>query len=80
MPLCRHSVGTYQETSSHATHQEKLVQSHLSSLSHCGLIRGLKEWNWGAQTDLHLMGNDLSNLPSQSVYARKGHKYPANNT
>ena len=38
MPLCRHSVGTYQETSSHATRQETLGHSRLCSLSHCGLI------------------------------------------
>ena len=36
MPLCRHSVGTYLETSTHATHQGTLGHSHLSSLSHCG--------------------------------------------
>ena len=34
MPLCRHSVGTYQETSSHATRQGTLSHSHLSLLSH----------------------------------------------
>ena len=38
MLLSRHSVGTYQETSSHATRQGTLSHSHLSSLSHCGLI------------------------------------------
>ena len=38
MPLSRHSVGTYQETSSHATRQGTLGHSRLSSLSHCGLI------------------------------------------
>ena len=38
MPLSRHSVWTYQETSSHATRQGILGHSHLSSLSHCGLI------------------------------------------
>ena len=27
MPLSRHSVGTYQETSSHATRQGTLIQS-----------------------------------------------------
>ena len=35
MPLSKHSVGTYQETSSHATRQG---YSRLSSLSHYGLI------------------------------------------
>ena len=38
MPLSRHSVGTYQEMSSHVTHQGTLGQSRLSLLSHCGLI------------------------------------------
>ena len=37
LPLCRHSVETYQEMSSHAT-QGALVLSRLSSLSHHGLI------------------------------------------
>ena len=36
MPLSWHSVGTHQETSSHATRQGTL--GRLSSLSHCGLI------------------------------------------
>ena len=35
MPLSRHSVGTYQETSSYATRQGTLGHSRLSSLSHC---------------------------------------------
>ena len=38
MPLSKHSVGTYQETSSHATRQGTLGHSRFSSLSHCGLI------------------------------------------
>ena len=38
MPLSRPSVGTYQETNSHASRQGTLGQSRLSSLSHCGLI------------------------------------------
>ena len=38
MPLSSHSVGTYQETSSHAGRQGALGHSRLSSLSHCGLI------------------------------------------
>ena len=37
MPLSRHSVGTYPETSSHATCQRTIGHSRLSSLSHCGL-------------------------------------------
>ena len=38
MLLCRHSVETYQKTSSLATCQGTLGHSHLSSLSHCRLI------------------------------------------
>ena len=38
MPPSKHSVGTYQETISHATRQGTLGHSRLSSLSHCGLI------------------------------------------
>ena len=38
MPLSKHSVGTYQETISHATRQGTLGHSRLSSMSHCGLI------------------------------------------
>ena len=38
MPLSRHSVGTYPETSSLATCHETIGHSRLSSLSHCGLI------------------------------------------
>ena len=38
MPLSRHSVGTYQETSSHATRQGTLGHRRLSSLSYFGLI------------------------------------------
>ena len=42
MPLPTHSVGTYLETSSHATCQGTFGHSHLSSLSHCGLILALR--------------------------------------
>ena len=38
MPLSRQSVGIYQETSWHTTHQGTLRDSHLSWLCHCGLI------------------------------------------
>ena len=41
MALCGHSVGTYQEMSSHATRQAAFGHSRLSSLSHCGLILAL---------------------------------------
>ena len=44
IPLSRHSVGTYQKMSSHASHQGTLSHSHLSSLSHCGLILTKKSW------------------------------------
>ena len=43
MPLSRHSVGTYQETSSHATCQGTFGHSRLSSMSHCRLIVALKK-------------------------------------
>ena len=38
MPLSRHSVGTYQETSSHASREGTFGHTRLSSLSHCVLI------------------------------------------
>ena len=38
MPLSRHSVGTCQEMSLHATRQGTLSHSRLSSLSHGELI------------------------------------------
>ena len=38
MPLSRHSVETYPETSSHATCQGTFGQGRLSLLSHCRLI------------------------------------------
>ena len=38
MPLSRHNVETYQETSSHAARQGTLGHNRLTSLSHCGLI------------------------------------------
>ena len=50
--------------------QGTVVHSCLTSLSHCGLIRGLKEWNLRAWADLYLLlikkiqiGSDSSNLP-----------------
>ena len=42
MPLSMDGVGTYRETSSHATRQGTLGHSRLSSLSHCGLILAYK--------------------------------------
>ena len=38
IPLSRYSLVTYPEMSSHATCQGTFSHSHLSSLSHCGLI------------------------------------------
>ena len=38
MPLCRHIMGIYLETSSHVSREGTLSHSHLSSLSHHGLI------------------------------------------
>ena len=38
MPLCRHIMGIYLETSSHVSREGTLGHSHLSSLSHHGLI------------------------------------------
>ena len=49
MLLSRHSMGTYQETSSHAPCQGTLGHSRLKSLSHCGL----EEWNKCAQANPH---------------------------
>ena len=43
MPLCRHNVGAYQETSSRATRQGTLGHSCLSSLSHCDLTQAKKK-------------------------------------
>ena len=40
MPLSRHSVGAYQEMSSHAIRQGTFSHSRLSSLRHCALILG----------------------------------------
>ena len=38
MPLSRHGVGTYQETSTHSIRQGTLDHSRLSALSHFELI------------------------------------------
>ena len=38
MPVSKHSVGTYPETSSHTNCQETFGHSRLSTLSHFGLI------------------------------------------
>ena len=54
MPLSRHSMGTYQETSSHATCLETLGHSRLSSLCYCGLILP-KQWNYFARANFHFI-------------------------
>ena len=41
------------EMTMHATHYRMLVHSYHSLLSHCGLVLGLKEWNWCALADLY---------------------------
>ena len=49
MPLCRHSVGTYQETSSHTFHQGTVAEQlwtdpgSRSVISMCDLISTLKK-------------------------------------
>ena len=45
------------ETNSHVTRQGTLVHSRLNSLSHCGLIIGLKKINWCARDDVQLKIN-----------------------
>ena len=52
MPLSWHSVGTYPETSSHATCQGTIGHSRLSSLSHCGLILAQRV-ELGVRANLH---------------------------
>ena len=79
MPLSRHSVGTYQETTSHATRQGTLGHFRLSSLSHLltdsdlksgisvsELIYVLKYINKNAEAE-----NEWSNLSQKSLQARK---------
>ena len=70
------------EVSSHAPHRGTLIHSHLSLLSHCGLIPGLKEWNWCARSDFHLKknpqqqasaGTHSSHVPKWSSQERKHH-------
>ena len=70
-----YSVGTYQETSSHATRQEKLSHSRLNSLSHRGLILILV---YCARANSHQKkkkkcrpGNVCSNILPKTSQARK---------
>ena len=65
--------------SAHTTHQGMLFHSHSGLLCHCGLILGIKEWQWCAWTDLHLKkrkrkkeqaGSDSSSLtPHPPIFA-----------
>ena len=78
MPLSRHSVGIYQETSSHATGQGTLGHSRLSSLSHGGLIlaksgNSVRELisTLGKRKKKAQAGNELSNILPKSSHARK---------
>ena len=77
MPLSRHSVGTYPETSSHATCQEKFGHSRLSPLSHRGLILAERvELVCASESPLKKKekaqaGNELSNILPKSSHARK---------
>ena len=75
MLLSRHSVGTYQETSSHASHQGTHGHSHLNSLSHCGLILIKRvELVCASLSPLFKKkaqaGNELSNNLPKSSHAR----------
>lgn len=75
-------VGTHQGNglTPHPTRQETLVHDHLRPLSYCGLIRGLKESNWSARADLHLLkkrkrkgqsGNDSLNLSQKYSHGKE---------
>ena len=75
MPLSRHSEGTYQETSSHATCQGTLAEPLLidsglaSAVSVRKLISTLKKKNGGKKKAQ--AGTDLSNVLQKSSHARK---------
>ena len=78
MPLSRHSVGTYPETSSHTTRQKTLSHSGLSSLNHCGLILAEKSGISVRELISTLKkkkkaqaGNEWSNVVLKSSQARK---------
>ena len=76
MPLSRQSVGTYPETSSHATRQRTLGHSRHSSLSHSGLILA-KEWNYCAPANLHFKKKCRRRLNCRtcSRNSRKSHQH-----
>ena len=75
MPLSRHSLGTYQETSLHATRRGTLSHSRLSSLSHCGLILAYRvESVCASESSLIfflILKHRRSNLLPKSSQARK---------
>ena len=76
MLLSGHSVGTYQETSSHTTHQGTLSHSHLSLLSRCGLILAKRLESvcmslFPLQKQKMQAGNEWSDILPQSSHARK---------
>ena len=78
MPLSKHSVGTYLETSSDATCQGTFGHSRLSSLSHCGLILEQRVVLLCARANLHFKkkkkahaGSESSNILPKSLHARK---------
>ena len=74
MLLFRHSVGTHQEMSSHATCQTTLGHSRLSSPNHCGLILAYRvELVCPTKSPLKKKsagGNELSNILPKSSHAR----------
>ena len=47
-------IKNYSEGDSVPFSMSSLVHSRFSSMSHCGLILGLKEWNWRAGADLRV--------------------------
>ena len=75
MPLSRHSVGTYPETSSHATCQGTFGHSRLDSARWATV-----DWSWHSEHDLISTsrkkkrvqaGNEWSNILPKSSQARK---------
>ena len=80
----RHSKGTYQEMSSHVTHQGTLSHNHLSSLSHSGPMHEListskkkkkkcrQEMNgWIFSQNPCSRGNEWMNILPKSLQSRK---------
>ena len=77
IPLSRYSLVTYPEMSSHATCQGTFSHSHLSSLSHCGLILAyrvelvcLSKYPLKKKKKAQA-GNDWLNIPLKSLQMRK---------